>query len=65
MYIVDAAGKANATTLKASQIPHFYEKAKMTDAIIGECGTKIGATPCDVGYEVARCLIEKAGHKAH
>lgn len=64
-FIVDATGKVNATTLKAPKLPYFYEKAKMTDAIISECGAKNGTTPCDVGYAVGKCLIEKAGHKSY
>lgn len=64
-FVLDAAGKPNSTTLTGSQMPECFDKAKMTDALITECGAKTGATPCDVGYEVEKCLVEKAGAPMH
>ncbi|XP_063701960.1 uncharacterized protein LOC134832009 [Culicoides brevitarsis] len=66
-FVLDAAGKPNSTTLKGADLPECFDKAKMTDAVIAECGAKTGATPCDVGYEAGKCLVEKAGvpHEEH
>uniref|UniRef100_A0A336MGP2 CSON001462 protein n=1 Tax=Culicoides sonorensis TaxID=179676 RepID=A0A336MGP2_CULSO len=61
-FVLDNAGKPNSTFLKSAQLPHCFDKTKMTDAVITECGAKTGATPCDVGFEVGKCLWEKAGN---
>lgn len=64
-FVLDAAGKPNSTTLKGPQMPECFDKAKMTDAVLTECGAKTGDTPCDVGYEAGKCLMEKAGLPMH
>lgn len=62
-FVLDAAGKPNSTTLKGD-VPHCFDKALLTDAVLTECSAKTGATPCEVGYEAGKCLMEKA-HATH